>query len=63
MRPEHWLYTLPLNGARSCSRRQVERDLDDEIRYHLEQQVDELVSKGMDRDEAWRLVGRHFGAV
>ena len=39
----------------------VERDLDDEIRYHLEQQVDELMAKGVDRDEATRQVRRNFG--
>jgi hypothetical protein len=39
------------------------RDLDDEIQYHLEQQVEALVAQGAGRDEAWRTVRRNFGAI
>ena len=63
MRFEHWLYTLPLKWRSLFRRTAVERDLDDEIRYHLENQVEDLVSKGMDRAEAWRVVRRSFGGV
>ena len=63
MRLEHWLYTLPLKWRSLVRRSDVEQDLDDEIRYHLEQQVDELVARGMDRDEAWRRCGANFGGV
>src|SRR4249919_1619267 len=63
MRLEHWLYTVPLKWRSLFRRTDVDRDLDDEIRYHLEQQVDELVAKGMDREEASRLVRRNFGGI
>ena len=63
MRFEHWFYTLPLRIRSIVRRRQVERDLDDEIQYHLEVQVEERVAAGMDRDEARRVVLRGFGEV
>ena len=63
MRFEHWLYSLPLKWRSLVRRSDVERDLDDEIQYHLETQVEAHVARGMDRDEAWRLVRRGFGGV
>ena len=63
MRFEHWLYTLPLRVRSIVRRRQVDRDLDDEIQYHLERQVEDRVAAGMDRDEARREVLRGFGEV
>jgi putative ABC transport system permease protein len=63
MRFEHWLYSLPLKWRSLFRRDDVERDLDDEIRYHLEQQADELVARGVDRDVALRHVRRNFGGI
>ena len=63
MRLERWLYTLPLKWRSLFSRDDVERDLDEEIRYHIEQQADELAAKGVDRDEAIRQVRRAFGGI
>jgi predicted permease len=63
MRFERWLYMVPLKWRSIVRPRDVERDLDDEIQYHLEQQVDALVAQGADRDEAWRTVRRNFGGV
>lgn len=63
MRFEHWLHMLPLKWRSIVRPREVERDLDDEIQYHLEQQVDALVGQGADRDEAWCTVRRNFGGV
>ena len=40
-------------GGPLARARQLDRDLDDEISYHLEQQVDDLVAHGADREEAW----------
>ena len=31
--------------------------------HHLEQQVDDLVARGADREEAWHRVPRNFGGV
>jgi putative ABC transport system permease protein len=63
MRLEHWLYALPLRWRSIVRPGQVDHDLDDEIQYHLERQVEERVAAGMDRDEAWRVVVRDFGGV
>jgi predicted permease len=40
----------------------VDRDLDDEQRFHLESRIDELVARGMTRDEAASLARRRFGS-
>ena len=50
---ERWLHMLPLRWRSAGRARQLDRDLDDEISYHLEQQVDDLVARGADREEAW----------
>ncbi len=47
---------------RAWARRdQAERDLDDEIRFHLEMEADELVRRGVSPEEARRraLEGEH----
>ena len=39
MRPEHWLFTVPLR-LRSLFRRElVERELNDELKYHLDKKL------------------------
>ena len=60
---ERWLHVLPLRWRSLVVYRQLDRDLDDEIAYHLEQQVEELVARGIDREDAWRTVRRNFGGV
>jgi putative ABC transport system permease protein len=64
MRTLHrWRYTVPLRLRSLLRRDEVERDLDDEIHFHLDQQVHELVAAGVDPLEARRIVVRRFGAV
>ena len=41
----------------------VERDLDDELRFHLDAHVSELVAKGMTLDEARTIARRRLGGV
>src|SRR5256884_5876043 len=54
MRPRHWLYTIPL-GLRSLFRwAQANRELDDELRDHLERKTEEYVAQGMTQAEAHR---------
>src|SRR5437588_1307811 len=54
MRPRHWLYTIPL-GLRSLFRwAQADRELDDELRDHLERKTEEYVAQGMTPEEARR---------
>jgi putative ABC transport system permease protein len=52
MRFEHWLYTMPLRLRSLFRRRQVEQELDEEIRYHLERQIEEHIAKGMTPEDA-----------
>jgi predicted permease len=55
----------PEGGAanRLRIRLEVERSLDEEIRFHLDQQTDKLRSAGMTRDEARRQALLKFGGV
>jgi len=54
MRPEHWLYTIPL-WLRSLFRRsQADQELDDELRDHLERKTEQYVAQGMAQEEARR---------
>ncbi len=63
MRVEHWVYTVPLRLRSLLRRRQVERELDEELRYHLERQVEEYVARGMSANEARTLALRAMGGV
>ena len=63
MRVEHWLRALTLRLQALLRRARAESDLDDEIRYHLETEVERYTSAGMDPESAHRLVMRSFGNV
>ena len=54
MRPEHWLYTIPLRLRSLLRRAQADQELDDELRDHLERKTEEYVAKGMAPEEAHR---------
>src|SRR5437763_14926770 len=54
MRPEHWLYTIPLRLRSLFRRAQAEQQLDDELRDHLERKTQEYVAKGVAPEEARR---------
>ena len=47
MRMEHWVYALPLRLQSLFRRRRVEQDLDDELQYHLEQRMEQLLAQGL----------------
>jgi predicted permease len=52
MRPQHWLYTIPLRlrSLFRCGR--VEQELNEELQYHLEQKTEEGIAKGLSPKEA-----------
>jgi hypothetical protein len=54
MRPEHWLYTIPLRLRSLFRRAQADQELDDELRDHLERKTEEYVAHGMKQEEANR---------
>ncbi len=63
MRPEHWLYTIPLRLRSLFRRAQADEQLDDELRDHLERKTEEYVAKGMSPQEARRCVRLDLGGV
>jgi hypothetical protein len=58
MRVQHWFYTIPLRLRSILRRRQVEQDLDDELQYHLDNKIEELLSRGLDPAEARKVALR-----
>jgi predicted permease len=63
MRFEHWLYVLPLRIRSLLRRVDVERELDEELRYHLERQIELNVERGMTPDDARRAALLAMGGV
>jgi macrolide transport system ATP-binding/permease protein len=63
MRPEHWLYTIPLRLRSLFSRRRMDEELDEELRYHVERKTEEYIAKGMAPPEARRAALLEMGGV
>src|SRR5262249_1396529 len=63
MRLKHWIYTVPLRLRSLFRRRQVEQELDEEIRYHIERQIEEHIAKGMTPEDARYATLRALGGV
>ena len=63
MRPEHWLFTIPLRLRSLFGRRQADQELDDELRDHVEQQTEEYVAKGLAPKEAYRQALLEMGGI
>src|SRR5215475_5731298 len=63
MRLKHWFYTIPLRLRSLFRRSQVEQELDEELRYHVERQIEENVARGMSAQEARRAALRAMGGV
>src|SRR5262245_15603951 len=58
-----WFYTVPLRLRSLFRRRQVEQELDEELRYHLERQIEEHIAKGMTEEEARYAALRAMGGI
>ncbi len=54
MRPEHWLFTIPLRLRSLFRWTQADQELDDELRDHFERKTDEYIAQGMTQQEAQR---------
>ncbi len=63
MRFERWLYTWPLRLRSLVRRNDVERELDEELRDHVEQETAALVSRGLTASEARQAALRKFDGV
>ncbi len=63
MRVEHWFYSVPLRLRSLFRRSQIERELDEELQYHLERQIEEYTARGMRPSEARTQALRALGGV
>jgi len=63
MRPEHWLYTIPLRLRSLFRWAQADQELDDELRDHLERKTEEYVAKGIAPEEARRRARLELGGM
>src|SRR5215470_7744178 len=63
MRIKHWFYTVPLRLRSLFRHSQVEQELNEELRYHIERQTEELIAKGMTEEMARYVALRAMGGV
>ena len=63
MRPEHWLFTIPLRLRSLFRRREVDQELDDELRDHIERKTEEYVATGLPLKEAHRRARLDLGGI
>jgi putative ABC transport system permease protein len=58
MRLEQWLYVIPLRLRSLFHRDQVERELDEELRFHIERETADNIARGLKPSEARREANR-----
>ena len=63
MRPEHWLFTIPLRLRSLFRWPQTDQELDDELHDHLERKTEEYVAQGMTQEEAHRRARLDLGGI
>src|SRR6267143_7302018 len=63
MRPEHWLFTIPLRLRSLFRWAQTDQELDDELRDHLDRKTQQYVAQGMTQEEAHRHARLDLGGV
>src|SRR5438094_2535493 len=63
MRPEHWLFTIPLRLRSLFRWSQADQELDDELRDHLDRKTEEYVAQGMTQEEARRRARLALGGM
>jgi putative ABC transport system permease protein len=61
--PWRWVYTVPLRLRSLFRRSQVERDLDEEMHFHLEQQIGREIAGGKSPQEARYAALRRMGGL
>jgi macrolide transport system ATP-binding/permease protein len=63
MRLERWLYVVPLRFRSVFRGRQVDQELDEELRYHLDRKTDEYIAKGLSPAQARYAALRDIGGL
>ena len=61
MRIEHWIYTLPLRMRSLFHRTRLGAELDEEVRDHIDRQIEDNVAQGMGEEQARLSALRTFG--
>src|SRR5471032_2949556 len=52
MRIEHWWFTVPLRLRSILRGQRAERELDEELQFHLEHKIEEGIANGLSPEEA-----------
>jgi putative ABC transport system permease protein len=63
MRLANWIYTLPLKLRSFFERQRADRELDEELRYHIESKTEAYITKGMASEQARRAALIDLGGV
>lgn len=63
MKMSRWLSSLPLRMRMLFKKRVIESELDAEIRFHLQSQVDALVERGFSLETAQRMALKEIGNI
>src|SRR5256885_84998 len=63
MRTQHWWYTVPLRLKSVFRRRRADRELDEELQFHLDMKIEEGVAQGLSPEEARYRAMRALGGV
>src|SRR6185437_13498223 len=63
MRLANWFYAIPLMIRSIFRRKEVERELDEELRFHLEQHAELRIANGFSPQEAHRAAMLEFGGL
>jgi predicted permease len=63
MRMEHWWFTAPLRLKSILRRRRVEKELDEELQFHLDRKIEEGIADGLSPDEARYRALRAMGGL
>src|SRR5256886_15539990 len=63
MRPEHWIYTIPLQLRSLVRWPKADQELDDELRDHLDLKTEQYVAQGMTQEEAHRRARFDLGGI
>src|SRR5216683_6068758 len=63
MRPSHWFYTLPLRLRSLVRRKNVERELDEELQFHLDRHIEAEMVRGLAPEDARRSALRAIGGL
>jgi hypothetical protein len=63
MRPQHWLYSIPLRLRFLFRRHHVEQELNEELQFHLERKIEEGIASGLSAKQARYVAMRAIDAL